>query len=79
MSLSEHCIELYSSQYPDDHCGFQVPGYYFKIEHEETMYIQPETETDESFVDRLERSKKKRRNLFYEEWKSFEYDNENVY
>ncbi len=79
MSLSEKCVELYIDQYPDDHCGFQVPGYYFKIEHEETMYIQPETETDESFVDRLERSRNAGRNLFYEEWDIFEYDGDCIY
>ena len=79
MKLSDKCVELYRDQYPEDSCGFLVPGCCFKIENEDTMYIQLENETDELFKDRLERSKMAGRNLFYEEWETFEYDDDCVY
>ncbi len=79
MNLSEKCIELYRAQNPNDCCGFQVPGGQFMIDNDDTMYIQPENETDESFADRLERSRMAGRNLFYEEWETFEYDDDCEY
>ena len=79
MKLSDKCVELYRDQYPEDCCGFLVPGCCFKIENEDAMYIQPENENDELFIDRLKRSKMAGRNLFYEEWETFEYDDDCVY
>lgn len=35
-------------------------------------YRQPSDETEEQFLDRIERSKKAGRNLFYEEWPEFQ-------
>lgn len=34
-------------------------------------YISPYNETEEEFMDRLERSKRENRNLFFEEWDEF--------
>ena len=79
MILSEKCLNLYREQYPDDYCGFQMPTGMFMIESEDTCYIQPETETDETFMDRIDRSRNQGRNLFYEEWETFEYDDDTEY
>lgn len=79
MNLSKKCIDLYRAQYPGDHCGFEVPSGHFMIETGDTMYIQPENETKEAFMHRLERSRKAGRNLFYEEWETFEYDDDCEY
>lgn len=64
------CIEAYAKQYPSDRCGIN--------EEDERMIIEaasgaraveePAGETGESFMDRLERSKKERCNLFFREW-----------
>lgn len=38
---------------------------------DERMYTVPDTENDETFIDRIERSKAAGRNLFYEEFEEF--------
>ena len=35
------------------------------------MYMIPDSETDETFIDRIRRSKEAGRNLFYEEFEEF--------
>ena len=66
--LGMMCVDLYQQQYPDDDCGFMEPDDYINIESGGRCVEQPEEETIESFIDRLERSKKAGRNLFLEEW-----------
>ena len=43
-------------------------GGLFVEDEDGTAYKAPEGETDQSFADRMKRSKEARRNLFFEEW-----------
>ena len=75
-NLSHNCLIAYHKQFPKGDCGFDDPSGKVGITDpkNDTYYLQPDGETDESFMDRLERSKKAERNLFYKEWKPFEYE-----
>lgn len=72
--LSDKCIDIYEEQYPEDDCGYGEPGDKILIsDNKGHLVIEPENETDETFMERLKRSKECGRNLFYEEWVPFKY------
>ncbi len=71
--LTSKSVFAYRKQFPDDNCFFSEPGSGILIENKEEAFISPFDETDEVFFDRLVRSKEIGRNLFYEEWNTFEY------
>lgn len=74
MMLSEKCMTAYRKQYPDDDCGYEECTGNIMIESADGKLFCPGTdETDEIFLERLDRSSKSGKNLFYEEWLSFEY------
>ena len=53
----------------DYNCGYAVPSsLVMVISPEGKSYISPDDEDDATFLDRIERSCKIKRNLFYEEW-----------
>ncbi len=79
MELTIRCVDAYKEQYPDDHCFIHITGGGVNIETKHKTYRQPYDETEEEFFDRLERSRKVGRNLFYEEWEIFEYEEGTVY
>ena len=73
--LSTECIIAYWKQYPDlDGCGYGEPDGGFAVYDGDYQYIAPIDETDETFMDRLKRSKDAGRNLFFEEWKRVEVE-----
>ncbi len=70
-------IEKYNKLYPDDDMKFGIPdGVLLKRNNDESLFYGDENESDEVFLDRLERSKKAGKNLFYEEWEPFEYEDD---
>lgn len=72
----DKCYDEYKKIYKHPHvCGFLEPSDDFSVSNEDTekTYIMPENETLEAFLDRIERSKKAGKNLFYEEWEEFHY------
>ena len=77
--LTSKSVFAYRKQFPDDNCFFSEPGSEILIETKEKAFISPSDETDEVFSDRLVRSKKIGRNLFYEEWDTFEYNPDYIY
>lgn len=74
MTLKDECIDAYWEQYPEESCVRGEPGDELIVSVNETDYIQPNNETNEMFMNRLERSKERGKNLFAEEWERFEYD-----
>lgn len=81
MMISASCIFKYRKQYPNDYCSVFEPSSKIMISENGSgqTYISPTAEDDETFLDRLERSKSIGKNLFYEEWDKFEVDNSVVY
>lgn len=79
--ISASCIFKYRKQYPGDYCSIFEPSSKVMIceNGNGQAYLSPEAENDETFLDRLERSKSISKNLFYEEWDKFEIDNSVVY
>lgn len=75
--ISGECLREYGRQYPNDDCGYEessASGLVSLSNEKGKMVIQKDkNETDEIFMDRLKRSKACGRNLFFEEWKPFEY------
>ncbi len=71
--VSYDSISKYWKQYPDGGIGYSEPDGGLMISNLENgkTYKAPANETDELFEDRLERSKKARRNLFFEEWEEY--------
>ena len=62
-------IISYQQAFPDDYCGYAVPSSFVMIESSDgKIILSPHSEDDATFLDRIDRSKKKGRNLFYEEW-----------
>lgn len=55
-------------QYPDDLCAYLEPTNFVIVRHGDLCKLSENEESDESFLDRLERSKKEGRNLFFVEW-----------
>lgn len=75
--LSEKCITAYRAQYPDDDCGYEESTGNIMIESADGKLFCPSaSETDENFIERLKRSSTTGKNLFYEEWMTFEYQPE---
>lgn len=75
MRISDKCIDEYRSQYPDDWCGIDecFGDVIVTRGQDERSFYNPKHENDRVFMDRLERSKKIGKNLFYEEWEVFDY------
>lgn len=67
------CMYEYRKFAKKDDCGIEIITDVLFISHEKSKdeyktYFLPENETVENFLDRIERSKKADKNLFYEEW-----------
>lgn len=77
--LSVECLRSYHNQFPEDECGYNEPGSGVMISHKDKLYIEPENETDRTFMERLKRCRSVGQNLFYREWDSFEYDPDYIY
>lgn len=79
--LSTKVIFEYRKEFPNDRCFFceSGTGVFIDSKSEEKTFISPFDETDEIFIDRIKRSKEVGRNLFYEEWNTFEYNPDYVY
>ena len=72
----------YGKQYPKDDCGYEMNTnelVSLANENDEMVIQKDENETDKIFMDRLKRSKECGRNLFYEEWEPFEYEEGLIY
>lgn len=69
----------YMDLYPNDNCCYDEPNDNVVITHDGKVYEQPETETDESFEDRLNRCKKTGENLFVKEWEIAKYNKDVLY
>ena len=71
--ISDHARNLYEEVFPDcyfgrNYCIGYTTGSYDKSVNGGKEYVMPYDETEESFIDRIERSKQAGRNLFFEEW-----------
>lgn len=67
--IHEESMYKYREQYPEEECFFWEPSCNLCIVNADgEERLSPTYETDEEFLDRLERSKQAGRNLFYEEW-----------
>lgn len=69
--ISSKSIDLYRRQYPEDEIINVIPSCFCSISNaDRTMHVREpyDGEADEIFLDRLERSKKAGKNLFFEEW-----------
>ena len=73
--LTSKSLWEYRRQFNTNKCFFAEPGNQIMILDEETdnYHISPFDETDEIFMDRLERCKKEQQNLFFKEWETFSY------
>lgn len=69
-------ILKYHEAFPEDACGYAVPSSLVAIDShvDQRTFISPIDEDDETFIDRIERSKEAGRNLFYEEWEEEEME-----
>ena len=73
--VNESLIEDYREAFNGAPIGFEEPNGELTVsdcEHDK-MYVAPAGETDESFLDRINRSKESGRNLFFEEWPIYVY------
>lgn len=64
--ISKESIKAYRKQFTDSACGYSIPNGCLRVDDLKNgrTYIAPDNETEELFLDRLERSKKEGRNLF---------------
>lgn len=71
--LTSKCVLAYREQFDTYDCAFAEPSCNIMVVDPDTgkYHISPYNETDEEFMDRLERSKREHRNLFFEEWDEF--------
>ena len=71
--LSGKSVYAYREQFDTDDCAFAEPSNNIMVTNPANgkTYISPNAETDESFMNRLERCKIEQRNLFFEEWEEF--------
>lgn len=68
--VSESSFEIYKSSGLEGKCHYTFGGGIPMIDFpDDGDYVGPLDETDEIFLDRIERSKQVGRNLFKEEWK----------
>ena len=65
--LSKRCIKAYEEKYPFDWIGYMEPSDIIGIESKEYSLQQPDDETDESFMARLDKCTEDN-NLFVKEW-----------
>lgn len=72
------CMKAYHQKYPDDDIGRLPPEGFITISNGSKTVIQPEKETKETFMERLERCTKER-NAFMEEWGTFSYESGILY
>ncbi len=82
MRISDMIMKQYYDTYPEDDIGIEEnSGGRISIYSPNTgkNYLQPRNETEETFIDRIERSRQTGRNLFYEEWETFEYEDDCYY
>ena len=64
----------YKAEFPSDHISYTALDDIVRIQHGKESWIEPEGETEDTFLDRIVRSKKTGRNLFCEEWDKEEWD-----
>lgn len=71
--LTSKCVWAYREQFDTKKCVFAEPSSHIMVLNPDTgkYYISPYNETEEECMDRLERSKRENRNLFFEEWDEF--------
>lgn len=76
--LSEKSIIEYKKRFPKDLCFFMEPDNHIAVSKSKNspVYISSLQETDETFLDRLNRSIEKGKNLFYEEWEVYNSSND---
>lgn len=80
--VSIDSIKKYRKVFNTDSCGYNEPGYGEVIvtdDEHHVSYIGTRKETDEEFLDRIERSLKAGRNLFYEEYQKLVYEEGWIY
>ena len=76
--LSESCLDAYSALYPDSFIGYEEPGDLVIIDIGIKSFIQPIDETDESFMERLNRCTPDE-NVFLKEWPENKTDYNDVW
>ena len=65
----------YQKSLQDYNCGYAVPSSFVMVTSPEGKhYLSPDNEDDYAFLDRIERSRKAGRNLFYEEWPEYVFE-----
>ena len=81
MITSTACITKYRELFPEDGCAFSEPGpgVFILMHSSGKCLISPFFETNDEFIDRLERCKAENRNLFYEEWSEFSCEDGKIY
>lgn len=79
--ISYASVLEYRRIYPDDICAYNEPGNGVIISNKTTglSFISPDSESDDTFLDRIARCGKENKNLFYEEWNTFENENGMIY
>lgn len=79
--ISYSSILKYRDLYPNDFCAYGEPSDNVLISNNETgeSFVSPSDETDEVFLDRINRCKESNKNLFYDEWEKFEYKEGIIY
>lgn len=78
--LTEKSVYAYRDLFGTKDCAFAEPGNQIAVSDVNgKCYISPFHETDEQFADRLERCKQTGRNLFFEEWDEFKYQENCLY
>lgn len=79
--LTEKNVYAYRKYFDTDNCAFAEPGNQIMIFNEKTntYHVSPPKETNETFMNRLERCKEEQRNLFLDEWQPFNYEDGKLY
>ena len=79
--ISRNAIIAYRERFPNDYCCYEEPSGFIFItpEGSDISYLQPYEETEDQFLDRLNRSVAAGRNLFPEEWPELVYKDDCYY
>lgn len=79
--LTSKSLWEYRKQFDTNKCVFAEPGNQIMVLNEttNTYYVSPPDETDEIFMNRLERCKKENKNLFFDEWNTLVYEEKCLY
>lgn len=79
--LTSSCIDSYRDYFGTTLCAFCEPSNKNKVYCGEThtCYISPTNETVEMFMDRINCCKEEKRNLFFEEWETFNPNADVIY